>query len=200
MSDVMVPEQILTAVFFALAGDPPPSLTPSSAVLGEGSVVTNYCGVAGCPPPGNSVVGGEWAYKAGLAGAPLGATQGISSAGFNDLFVADDRFQGANLQGPDAPDGMQFGITSAGDNPTTGNSPVRGANGLIQSSVLFTLSVPAGVTLGDISAVSFQYGTSLAESNLPGQTPVPEPATFLLWGTVAAGLGFLRRRCRRARR
>ena len=116
-ADALVPVDILTGVFFDLTGDP--GLGRTSAVLGAGSSVL-------FPPSGDGTeggsVGGEWAYNNALTGAPGGAKQGISSTGLG-LFGPGDRFPGSNLQGPDSLDGLQYGITSAGDNPVTGNTP-----------------------------------------------------------------------------
>jgi hypothetical protein len=144
-------------------------------------------------------VGGEWAYAAGLAGAG-GADAGISSAGFN-LFGPDDRFPGSNLAGPDSPNGLQYGITSAADNLATGNQAVTGGEALIQYSVIFVLSgLAAGFdpsALGAVTNVSFQYGTGLTEPNIIGQTTgnvVPEPATLSLFGAALVGAAWRRRR------
>ncbi|MBI5762697.1 MAG: PEP-CTERM sorting domain-containing protein [Planctomycetes bacterium] len=184
-SDVMVPADVLTGVFFDIVGGGP-TLTPDSAILGIGSIV-----VFGSTDPGN-VVGGEWAYAASLAGAPNGATRGISSSGLG-LF-GNGNFPGSNLQGPTSTDGLQYGITSAGDNTATGNTPVTGTNALIKNSVVFTLTGiggdfnPAAV----IGNVSFQYGTSLSEPN------IPEPATAGM-AALGAACAFRRRRPRAAR-
>jgi hypothetical protein len=90
-----------------------------------------------------------------------------------------------------SPDGLQYGITSAGDDSTTGNTPVM-TSPLIDNSVVFTLGLPTGFTLGGVTNVSFQYGTDLSEPNVPGiaAEPVlaPEPSTFLLLGI---GIGLL---------
>jgi len=179
-ADVLVPSEVLTAVFFDLAGVG--ALTPISAVLTGGSVVLYDAQPAG----GN--VGGEWGYASGLAGAPLGATEGISSTGLG-LF-GQPNFNGPNLAPPDALDGLQYGIVSAGDDDATGNGGITGSGGLIKNSVTFTLSgLPSGYSLTDssISNVFFQYGTSLE---------VPAPATITLVGLGllgAAAIGRLRR-------
>lgn len=174
-ADVLIPSDVLTAVFF----DSGATLTPQSALLNAGSTV-----FFGSDGGGN--VGGEWAYGSGLAGAPGGATQGISSSGFG-LFGAGN-FNGPDLEPPAAVDGVQYGITSAGDNPATGNAAVTGNNALIQNSVVFTLSgLPAGFDpFASISHVSFQYGTALTEPNIPPD--VPEPGFY---GILMAGLSGL---------
>ncbi len=175
-NDVMTPTgggAILTSVFFDLA--PTTTLTPVSAMLGLGSVV--HFG-----PNGGGNMGGEWAFGSGLIGAPGNAGLSTSSTGLGLFGQAN--FNGSNLQGPTAVDGLQYGITSAGDNVATGNTPVTGGFALIQNSVIFTLSGnPVFTTIGDytISNVSFQYGTALDEPNDPGvfvETNVPEPTAM----------------------
>lgn len=184
-ADVLDPAQVLTAVFFTLAGDP--TLTPLSALLSDGSAV-----VFGQTGGGN--VSGEWAYRDGLHGAPAGAHAGISTAGLG-LFGPSDRFGPTNLSGPLGVGGLNYGITSAGDDLSTGNAPVTGKDALIQNSVTFTLSGLPPSGLGEITSVSFQYGTSLSEPNV---SPVPEPATLWLLGSGLAALGGLAwRRTRR---
>lgn len=175
--DVLNPTQVLTAVFFDISGV---TLTPFSAFVGAGSTVL-------FPLIVTNNVGGEWAYASGLSGAPGGAAQGISSSGFG-LF-GDGNFNGSNLQGPDSVDGLQYGITSASDNPATGITPVTGTNALIKNSVVLTLAYTGTLDLSNISNVSFVYGTSLGEVTTPDGG-----MTITLLGLALAGMGFLARR------
>lgn len=191
--DVLDPARVLTAVFFHIAGAP--ALTPLSAeVPGTSSVLFAPSGGAGPD------VGMEWAYKANLSvpGHP-GLDMGISSSGLG-LFGRHDLFVlipagGQSLQGPDSPDGLQYGITAAGDDPTTGNQAVTGKNALIKDSVLFRLAMGPNIIdpSTSVTEVAFQYGTSLTEINTlcmdcGGSEGVPEPGTFtfLFGGAIAA--------------
>jgi len=192
-NDVLTPADVLTGVFFDLKGSPTLT-TVSATVLSPNAVLFGGMDLGG-------VAGGEWAYKSSLAGTPGGATQGISSAGLG-LFGPGDRFPGTNLQGPADPDGLQYGITSAGDNTSSGNTPVTGANALIQNSVGFLLgSLPSDFTLGGISDVHFQYGTSLSEPSIEGDPPaVPEPGSLVVWtllGAAATAAAYRKRKKRR---
>lgn len=189
MLDAMQPIDILTGVFFDITGSGV-SLTRQSAVVPGSSSILWGGGDAGFA--GGLGVGGEWAYRSGLSGGPRGAGYGISSSGLG-LFGPGDVFPGTNLQGPTTPDGLQYGITTAGDNPATGNTPVTGTQALIKNAVVFTLTgLPTAFDLARIRNVGFQYGTSLTEPSIYVSTvPLPTAAAA---GLAAMGLLVARRR------
>lgn len=176
--DVMAPVDVLTAIFFDIDGASV-SLTPVSALLNTGSVAVF------APQPVGGNVGGEWAYGAGIAG-PESTSYGIGSAGFG--IFGGSNFGGPDLDPPGAVNGLNYGILSTGDNPTTGNTPVTGSVPLVKDSVVFTLSgLPSGFDLGRIDNVWFQYGTGLNEPRNPA------PGTIALLGLGGLIVGRRRR-------
>ncbi len=188
-NDVLVPADVLTGVYFDYNGTSL-ILTTVSATLTAGSSV-----LFGGTDPGG-VVGGEWAFVSALVGHP--GVYAIGSAGY----IPGNGFQfpGTNLQGPGSIDGLQYGLTSAGDNPVTGNTPVVGTNALIKNSVTFVLDgLPDDFDIKKLGNVNFQYGTSLLEEpGFPGEPPgdqVPEPATYsmICAGLLALALSRLRK-------
>lgn len=187
-ADVLVPADILTAVFFNVTGGAL-TLTRDSAVLGAGSsVIYDPDG-----QPAGGVVGGEWAFRSGSLniGGPGNRGYGISSTGVG-LFGPGDRFPGPDLHPPTSPNGLEYGITSAGDNPATGNGGVTGSGGLIKNAVVFTLGgVGANFDLSRIGNVYFFYGTAIDEGGYDGNL-VPTPGALSLLGL--AGFAAIRRR------
>ena len=150
-ADVLKPIDVLTAMFFTLANPAnsgvPVALTPVSALVANGSQVL-------FGPP-NTNVSGEYAYRNYTKKGPFGAQQGISST-TSGGFGKKNLFPGPVLQGKSSPDGLNYGITSTGDNPNTGAKSVTGGKGgdsiaLVQNELVFTFDLPVGYTLGSIS-------------------------------------------------
>jgi hypothetical protein len=189
-ADVLVPTDVLTAVFFNVSGNP--TLSKISGLLAGGSTVI-YNG-----QPAGGVIGGEWGYLNGIS--EYSDNSGISSTGLG-VFGPTSVFPGPNLSGPADPDGLQYGLVSAGDNSATGNGGVTGSGGLIHNSVQFTLdNLPPGFNLAFIDRVTFQYGTALTDTSITGgctncvfqQTPEPQSLALVGFGLLA--LALMRRR------
>jgi hypothetical protein len=201
-ADVLVPIDVLTGVFFNVAGNP--ALSRVSALSGG----PTYLGTTPVSGAG-TVVGGEWSYLNGLA--QYGANSGISSSGLG-IFGGGNVFPGANLADTASPGGLEYGLASQGDNQSTGNGGIMD-NALTRYSVIFLLGGidPTFNPLTGITSVTFQYGTNLSEPSVVGQIegggpanggggsppnaiPVPEPATMSLVGIALLSLGVVRRR------
>jgi len=201
-ADALAPTDLLTAIFFDVAGAP--SLTPVSAVICATCSILN----PGAPATdAGGSVGGEWAYKGGGADLAFGGSYAISSTGVG-IFGPGDVFGGTNLAGPDDPDGPQYGITTAGDDATTGNGGLSVP--IIQNQVVFKLDGfgnldPAAV----ISNLTFLYGTALDEPHFGGSciercdtiqiAAVPEPASLILLGSGLIGAATRARKRRAAK-
>jgi len=188
--DALVPVDILTGVYFNVVGDP--LLTRISALVPVTSSVFEI-GSGTDVTPGDRVVGGEWAYLNNLVDVPPN-NSGLSSVGLG-VFGPGDVFPGSNLQGPASPDGVQFGITSAGDNLTTGNGGISGSY-LIKNAVVLTLGNFSGEPDAKIQGARFQYGTSLDEPQYDGLTPEPSTLALAGLGTVVLAVHAARRRRR----
>jgi hypothetical protein len=171
-SDVLQQQDVLTAVFFDVSGLLL-NLQPASgsAVIAPGSTV-----LFGGTDPGG-VVGGEFAYLEDVhQHVPNNANYGISSAGYGVFGGAN--FPGSNLEGPIGLNGVEYGITSPGDDPSTGQTAVTGADALIENSVVFTIpGLPAGFNpVTAVSDVFFQYGTKFNDAGYSyTNSYVPDP-------------------------
>jgi hypothetical protein len=188
-ADANNPAQVLTGVFFDIAGNP--TLTPATAQLAGGSTVVYDPDL---PNPFDGNVGGEWAYANFLASTnPFNATQGVSSAGLGLFGQAN--FNGPDLAAPTAVNGVNYGILPAAWVPAGDNTGLTQSGGLIFNSVTFTLGGFTGpLTNTTISNVGFQYGTAFSET--PHPPGVPDGGmTVLLLGGALASLGMMRRFC-----
>lgn len=210
-----VPTDVLTALFWhttqsmdlsriSAKTDPASILQRSFSNYGKTGYETNTALINA----GN--VSCEYAYKTGAGlGGISGLTFGVSSSGLseppNELFGPHDRFDTVNnLEGPDSPDGIQYGLLTAGGLDANANGGLD--HTLVQNSVTMLFKITSGWA-GSQSAfdnlfdnIRFQYGTALDEPYIGyGQSapPVPVPAGFVLFGIgggiMAAGT-YLRRR------
>jgi len=166
---------VLTGVFFSGAN----GLNPMSATAAAGS--KQWSGTNFSAPFSSSVLGTEWAYA--TSPAPGGATAGIVSSGYWTPGSGNFASPGDML------DGSAYGLLSAG----YAGSDLDGLQNriYIQDAMIFVLSGFTG-SLSDIGNITFQYGTALSETSLPGPV-VPEPGSITLLGFGFAGFLVYRR-------
>jgi hypothetical protein len=164
----------LTALFLntdlALNSNSKAPITGDSAIVGAGG------GVIGTIPTGNTI-GSYSSFGVGLTGVPLGATEGLQTAGFNDNNPANGNLGPPPSEKVDGLDGAILGWI----NVTGADSSVTGHEPLAYDSIVFTLTGsgrPNVLSTSDFTDVSFMYGTMSGSDNLDG-VPVPEPSTLL---------------------
>ncbi|HVP53474.1 MAG TPA: PEP-CTERM sorting domain-containing protein [Candidatus Eisenbacteria bacterium] len=179
-SDVKVPQDVLTAVFFNTTH----LLTPVSASLNGSTVFYGSL----------TSVGDGWGYYSNLGGGGHGKNDGITAVG---LGIGDGH---SNFSGTHhSLGGLDYGLLSAGDDSATGNTGVKGKGPLIKDSIEFTLTAPHGFKLRELgNTVVFQYGSTLSDSHFRGNlepATVPEPGTLLIVGSgMLCIAGVLRRK------
>lgn len=187
--DILSPSDVLTGVFFDLANVDDGSLTPTRALLGEGSSVWFPRRPKTDGTDSQGEIGGEYGFRDDLQDLLSETSMVISVVGLGDLIGRPHVFPGDNLVGPPSgsPGGIDYGLVSALDDPLTGNRSVTGRSPLVSNSVLFELAgLPGDFVLdGNISSVRFNYGSNFS--------PVPEPSTLVLM-VLGGAATFMRRR------
>lgn len=198
----------LTGLFWDYSGSQTLTTSGASAYVYSPSTITGSCDVVSpCPEPSGSSganVGGEFAYVAGVGNYTSGAPAGIGANGLGSsgYLSGTANLNGPNLDGPDSPGGPNFSLIGR-----NGTGILNGENDFpaISDAVVFSLPiVGAGFSLGDISNVSFVYGTSWVDDASFGGActsgctdvppSVPEPATLALFGLGLVGMVLVRRR------
>ena len=199
------PADVLTAIYINYAGTTS-SLAFTAVGMGNSAAIATATANYGLNP-NNVDVGGEWAFKSNITvqgNTPF--TYGLSSTGL-DIFGGGDRFNTNNIEGPDSPDGVQWGIVSTNYVGGSGNGGMT--SGFVKGTATFKFINSTGFNINQITGVRFQYGTALTEpyingtqdgNNTTGGTAiaVPAPAGFVLLASALPVFG-LRRLIRRKR-
>jgi hypothetical protein len=171
-SDVLVPTDVLTGFGFNTDF----RLDPSSASLNLGSAV--YYNEVPVADPG---IGWGYGYDVNAKGmnSTISASGAVTGVDHSNFSHGHSQSLG----------GLDYGILSLGDDSLTGNRGVNTKGPLFNDSLVFILKAPEKFTLDDISpTVGFFYGTKLNEFSIVGNklenpSSVPEPSTFMLFGT-----------------
>jgi hypothetical protein len=183
-----VPNQVLVGIIFGAYNSLNLS-APMVSVASDSHLIHNGVEAAGTA---GTDISGEWAYRTNIYSLSEGrGYYGLSASSFDgdaewEGFFGKDYIIDPynNLEQPVAPGGADYGILGENFN----NPPL--SKTYVQNSV--TISWEGITEIPDIEQVHFLYGTDYVA------TPVPEPATVLLFGAGLAGLAGFRKRSKRS--
>jgi len=207
-----VPSDLLTAVFFDIAGTPSISSSKflsavATSVVKQVDVVTGSGKKKVTTPTAvtttNTAVkypgqDGGWRYASNTSSNGI-VSPGKQNYGFGTAGMGIFGSGGGGQQ-------FDYGIVNSTFNVLTDGNPGMKGSPFIKNSVTFTLSGLAANfdPYTAISNVRFQYGTSLSEPHFDGSkvtTPTsatPEPSSFALMGLGSIGLFWAARRRKKA--
>jgi len=196
------PSEVLTGIFFDLAGNPVTNL--QSIAVDSASSIVNCVGSCGAGTVVDTNVAGfqgGWQYLAGINNALTG-NYGAGTAGFG-IFNGNNTGGGGGCA---ANQQFCFGLI-----PVAGAShPTFNGKQFINNGIVVTLALtgqPQDYDIGDaVANLRLQFGGSLTDPSIttfqvfPGPNPGrltenPEPATYVLMGAgLAALVAFHKRR------
>jgi hypothetical protein len=182
---------LLGAVFFNYTG--PGTLAANDT--SSGAVLPNGDGVIGSLTSG-ATIGSYWAYGSGVTGGPNGASQVLTGVGYGLGNLPSTGNMGPDGQKVGGADGSLLGW----NNVKNANASVTGHEPVAYTTIQFTLmgsDLPSSLVALDFTDVTFQYGTSLTDTEIAGNLVVPlrEPNYGIAAGILmlsAVGWGFYR--------
>jgi hypothetical protein len=162
--------QLVTDVFFTLSAAASPSLSSETGDLIKVAKTTNAVTNLGVSPLG-------W----GFGGATVGALNGFELCVICQGGPTATATPSEGILGPASGDGKYDDANGS----IAGN---KAHNPFVNQTATFTITgIPTGTTIDD---VIFSFGTTSGAENVTGTltSPIPEPASMLLLGTVLLGL------------
>jgi hypothetical protein len=203
-SSSSVPSDLLTGVWFNLP-DPAILLGGTVKLLNDAYIINpgaaNLDDGDGVELVGSDrFVSGEFGIETGGEVLALNSDANVvvANSGLGDLVGDDDRFAGQDLDNPESPDGMNYGIAPFGGLASDANTPLFNEP-LIAGGVLITLDFTGSLSLDDITGIAFNYGTnpnffSDGSGTDPNINPIPAPGAALLAAIGFGTVGFIKRR------